>query len=333
MIVAPKSLAGDPTLSIETGPPLVVWETTRLLRIARGGRLMPWLGPALRGLVGGRLRSHVCVLPVGEQLSTRKYCQGCVHMAGCAYGETVEPDPPAGTTIPPGWESAARPLVVAPAFPLPEFAQPGLTFPVRVVFIGSVAAGHREVFWDVLRVGGADPLLGLGDDHVLYDVLSPANASDATVTTEVRLPLGPGAATREAPRVRVEFSSPLFLNTSGADGDRRRAVEAPTFSDLIRAGLRVLGPLYRCYSWSLAEDVFGRVKAAAAGVPTVSARFHPFVQDRHSKRTGDRYAARGVTGEAVYGPVPGWLVPWLEWAGRVHVGTHRVAGAGGWVVR
>ena len=41
----------------------------------------------------------------------------------------------------------------------------------------------------------------------------------------------------------------------------------------------------------------------------------------------------GVMGEGEYGPVPGALMTWLEWGGRVHVGTDRVAGAGGWRVR
>ena len=132
--------------------PLHILETVRLIRIARAGELRAWLGPALRGLAGGRLRASVCVLPVLEQITTRRYCRGCPQMAGCAYGETVEPDPPAGVHLAAGWENAARPLVVAPAFPLPELGQPGFTFPVRVVFVGTIAAGHADVFWDALRV-------------------------------------------------------------------------------------------------------------------------------------------------------------------------------------
>src|SRR4051812_28211939 len=96
--------------------PLTVRRTTRVLRLARGGRLQPWLGPALRGLAGGGPRARRCRLPVAEQLGPRRYCAGCPQMAGCAYGETFEPDPPAGLHLAAGWENAARPLVVAPAF-------------------------------------------------------------------------------------------------------------------------------------------------------------------------------------------------------------------------
>ena len=312
--------------------PLRVLETVRVIRIARPGALRAWLGPALRGLAGGRLRARACVLPVLEQMTTRRYCRGCHHMAGCAYGETVEPDPPEGVSLLAGWENAARPLVVAPAFPLPDIGQPGFTFPVRVVFVGPLATGHAVAFWDALRVGGADPMLGLGDDHILFDVLPPTDPADAARTSVVTLPTSPTDAPGEVARARVQLTGPLFLNAPTRDGERRRPVTRPTFGDLMRASLRTFGPLFRCYSQPLPEDVFGRVKDAAEKVPALSARFHPFGQDRHSGRSGDRYAAEGVIGEGTYGPVPQWLMPWLEWAGRVHVGTHRVAGAGGWVM-
>src|SRR5580704_6724988 len=78
------------------GHQLSILETYRVLRIARGGRLVPWLGPALRGLAGGRLRARVCRQPVGEQFGKWEHCRGCPLMSGCAYGETLEPDPPIG---------------------------------------------------------------------------------------------------------------------------------------------------------------------------------------------------------------------------------------------
>jgi len=38
-------------------------------------------------------------------------------------------------------------------------------------------------------------------------------------------------------------------------------------------------------------------------------------------------------GGGMYGPVPAALAEWLAWGGRVHAGTDRVAGAGGWEVQ
>ena len=309
-------------------PRLEVFETHRVLRIARGGRLLPWLGPALRGLAAGRLRARVCRQPVGEQLGRWLRCAGCPLMRGCAYGETVEPDPPVGVCLASGWESAARPLVIAPAYPAPEAAGVGDRCPLRVVFVGPTAAPHAAQFWDALRVGGADPMLGLGEDRVLFDVL-PFEEPDRIEAVE--LPLDPAAVPGALPVVRVVLTSPLMLKAS-ENGDRKRLVERPTFADLVRAGLRVLGPLHRCYGTALPDAVFGEVKRLAEGVPMLRGDFAQVGQPKSSHRTGDRWDVRGVAGCGEYGPVPLGLLPWLRWAGRLHVGTHRVAGAGGWRV-
>lgn len=311
-----------------TCPRLEVFETHRVLRMARGGRLLPWLGPALRGLAAGRLRARECRQPVAEQLDRWKQCAGCPLMTGCAYGETVEPDPPVGVRLASGWESAARPLVIAPAYPVPEIAHVGDRCPVRVTFVGATAAGHAGAFWEALRVGGADPMLGLGEDRVLFDVLPFDEPDRADI---VELPLAPTTVLEVVPVVRVVLTSPLIL-TASADGGRKRLIECPTFSDLIRAGLRVLGPLHRCYGVPLPDEVFGVVKRLAEGMRTVRAEFAVVGQPKSSHRTGDRWEVRGVVGWAEYGPVPAGLLPWLRWAGRLHVGTHRVAGAGGWHV-
>lgn len=310
---------------------LDVLETHRVLRIARGGRLQFWLGPALRGLAGGRLRAAVCRQPVADQLTRWRQCAGCPHMAGCPYGETVEPDPPAGVRLPGGWENAARPLVVAPYFPLPEAARVGDRIAVRAVFVGR-AADHAVAFWDALRVGGADPMIGLGEDRILFDVLPPEDRAAAARISHVEPPPDPQGVPGWVPWVRVVLTGPLVLKEETAPG-RKRLVTRPTFGHLVRAGLRVLGPLFRCYAGPLPDESFGRVKELAAAVPTLTAEFRPFEQVKSSHRSGDRWAVGGVTGAGVYGPVPVGLLPWLRWAGRLHVGTHRVAGAGGWEVR
>jgi hypothetical protein len=229
--------------------------------------------------------------------------------------------------LPGGWENAARPLAIAAAYPCPEIARVGDEIAATATFAGPTAAGHAASFWDALRVGGADPMLGLGEDRVLFDVL-PAIEPDHS--EQVVLPADPASVAGLTPRVRVTLTGPLVLNASDADG--RHLTELPTFADLLRAGLRVLGPLFRCYGSALPEPAFARVKALAAEVPILRAEFRTATQVKSSHRTGDRWPVRGVIGQADYGPVPNGLLPWLRWAGRVHVGTHRVAGAGGWRV-
>ena len=303
---------------------LTVRESFGTVRLARSGRLLPWLGPAMRGLIGGRLRAHVCRWPVAEVLSQWERCAGCPHMNGCQYGETFEPDPPAGLQLASGWENAARPLVIAPAFPAPELGKAKDWFDIRITAIGPTAVGHLDDVWESFRVAGADLAIGLGDDHIPFDVTRTGASGDSVVS------LPPPADNGDmVPRVRVTLTAPLFLNEATPDG-RKRAVREPTFGQLMRAGLRTLGPLHRLYGEPLAEDVFHLVKVAAEAVPTIRTEFAEFRQERFSNRSKDRYDIFGVTGWAGYGPVPAWLLPWVQWAGRLHVGTHRVAGAGGW---
>jgi len=304
---------------------LNVYESHRVLRIARPGRLQRWLGPALRGLTGGRLRAHACRLPVIDQITKQKYCKGCTQSIDCQYGETYEPDPPKGVTLQAGWDSTARPLVLSPQFPLPEYPPPGFEFGITLTLVGNMVKHAKDV-WEALRIGGADLGLGLGEDHVLFDVLP----GEFERQTTMRLP-PPQTATETVPHVEIEFTSPLFLTKS--ESDRKVPVLQPTFAELMRAGLRMFGPICRLYGEALPDHYFGAVKQAAEGVRTLSTAFEKFEQGKWSNRTKERFTLVGIAGRAVYGPVPQWMLPWLTWAGRLHVGTHRVAGAGGWRIR
>ncbi|HEX4609020.1 MAG TPA: CRISPR system precrRNA processing endoribonuclease RAMP protein Cas6 [Urbifossiella sp.] len=299
---------------------LPVLASDRVLRIARGGRLLPWLGPAVRGLVGGRLKVRSCRHPVADQVGRWRHCAGCPLRTGCAYGETVEGEPP-------GLPDGPRPLVVAPEYPCRETARPGDQILVRAVFIGPTAIGHAAAFWDAAYVAGADPGLGLGPDKVLFDIL-PAEAPDQTA--EIELPLDPAAVPGVAPAVRVALTSPLVLQTR-AGGSVRHLITRPTLAQLLAPWASLAG-LFRYTGADFPPAAVARVAALAAGVPTLRAEFEPVRQVKLSHRTGDRWEEEGVVGWAEYGPVPAGLLPWLRWAGRLHVGGHRVAGAGGWGV-
>lgn len=303
---------------------LTVLSTQRTIRLARHGRLLPWLGPAFRGLTGGRLKAQVCGHSVADQLAQWVHCRGCPIMAGCQYGETFEPDPPAAIHLAMGKEDPARPIVFAPQFPLPERGEAGQQFDMRIVFIGSTAIVHAADVWEMVRVGGADLGLGLGDDHIPFDVLGDPSTD---VRDVFHLPLEPdGDATIQ--ELTIRLTAPLMLMTR--DGTRKILNMQPTFGDLTRAALRILGPLHRLYGEPLPEHVFLRVKAAGESVPTVRTAFTGYTQPKWSHRTKEHFELRGIVGHATYGPVPSWLAPWLKLAGQLHVGTHRVAGAGGW---
>jgi hypothetical protein len=309
---------------------LAVLETHRLLRLTRSGRLLPWLGPALRGLVGMRLKAGVCRQSAADQQTTWRYCKGCPLMAGCAYGETVEPSPRPGVEVFRGQEDGVRPLVIAPDFPASERGWAGAEVLLRALFIGPAAASHAGTFWDAAADAGADARRGLGPDRVTFDLMNPPPGSPRERWFLVDLPRSAEALEGTFDRIRVELTSPLFLRTADGTG-RKRLVEVPRFADLLRASLRSLGQLAALFAHPIAAD-FAGLRAAAEAVPVLRAAFAPYCQPHESNRSGKRSMLRGIKGWGEYGGVPAALVRWLAWGGRLHVGTNRVAGAGGWRV-
>jgi CRISPR-associated endoribonuclease Cas6 len=304
---------------------LPLLKTTRVLRLTRPGSLQPWMGPALRGLVARPFKEAVCLHTIEEQQGPWRYCRGCSHMPGCAYGQTLEPDPPAGAEVFTGQEQAVRPVVLSLPFPMPPRVRPGDAFPLTVTLIGTSAIGHAQTLWAAIREAGADPRRGFDPLHTTFELIG---AEETDGPRPIELPLSVEGSQPEVPRVRVTLTAPLFLREH--EGNSRRHNDCPTFGDLLRASLRTLGQLFRTFDVSHAAD-FAGLKQAAMRVPLIEADYVSFYQPHLSNRSGRR-ALHGVMGGAVYGPVPVDLVPWLAWGGRVHVGNDRVAGAGNWTV-
>ncbi|VTS04488.1 CRISPR system precrRNA processing endoribonuclease RAMP protein Cas6 [Tuwongella immobilis] len=306
-------------------------ESTRHLRFARAGRLNAWIGPAIRGLAGGRLRAATCRQPLPLQDTLWRNCRGCPLMGGCAFGELFEPD---GEPIPDefrGSRDRARPLVIAPAFPAPDRAVIGEILPIQVRFLGMTASQHSQAFWDALQAGGRDLLLGLGDDRILFNLELPQGESPADRLFPMHLPDEIDPARPPIPWVRVHLTSPLVLR-SHANQRNRQLLTNPSCADLLRATLRTVGMLARDLGEPVPQSTFPLLKSAAMQVPTVEANWSLFRQVKSSHRTGNRWEVEGILGTATLGPIAPELVDWLEVGGRIHVGTHRVAGAGGWRV-
>lgn len=285
------------------------------LRTTRPGALLPWIGPALRGNVGDRLRE-----------SCR--CGGIPHGPECVYGHLFEPTPEGNARR--GSNDTLRPLALAPAFPLRNEPQRrGTRIAVRATVLGRPAREGR-VEQLAAALGSAGTVRGLGPDDVRYEVEPESLSLHRHGLAPSELPDHPRAFPGVAPRVGIGLTAPLFLTTRDAN-DRRRPLRQPTFQDLFRASLRVVGTAFRLHADPLDAD-FAALKAAAGSVTCRAAAWEPFDQRRWSSRTESRHTMRGVFGGAIYENVPWALVPWLQWAGRLHVGTHRVAGAGSWRV-
>lgn len=300
------------------------------VRVSRSGTLLPWIGPALRGLVAERFKDAVCQQPVADRRARWKKCAGCEFLPECSYGRTFEPDPPAGAKVFQGQGDAARPLVLAPYFPLPERVPRGLEIPLRVVLCGRHAQEDLGALLEMVDYVGRR--IGVGPEHVKFELAAGnGSVSSQSELTAGDLPVHPDAVAGTLPRVGIGLTAPLFLRSKNENG-KRRANTCPQFSDLLRASLRTVGQLFRLYGEPLDDVDFVALKAAAEQVRMVEHCYEPFKQRKWSSRSEQRFCIHGVVGGGVYENVPLALLPWLTWGGRLHVGNHRVAGAGGWRV-
>ena len=300
-----------------------------MLRTTSGGHLLPWIGPALRGLVAERFKAAVCRQPAELRTTRWTVCKGCPLLAECPYGRLFEPDPPAEAEVFRGQEEAVRPAVLAPYFPVPAETRRGLEVPLRIVLVGPHAAQDAGPLLQMIaNVGGQR---GLGPEHVTFDLIPGTGVDRQMLDLRPQdLPADPSAASGVLPRVGIGLVSPLLLRSKGPDG-RRRSNTRPELVDLLRPALRTISHLFRLYGEPLEAD-FRALKAAAEGCRLVEHCYEPFQQRKWSSRTEHRFCIHGAVGGGVYADVPLALLPWLVWGGRLHVGNHRVAGAGGWRV-
>lgn len=290
------------------------------IRFLEPGPLLPWIGPALRGLLAGGLKERVCAHPPAVRLERWEKCQGCPHQAECPYGVLLEPPAVESDT---GGEATRRPLVIAPAWsPSPE-ARAGLEIPVSVVAAGEEAGSHvlglLRAFEELGRTRG------LGADGTRFELVPLADPVFSLLDSAL-FPYGPRSVETTLPRLEVELVSPLFLREPLG----RLNLRHPGLADLVRASARLLDDLFWLHAGeSLGPDI-AALGAAAEEVSVGREDWEPFTQPHLSTRGRTRYPLRGVAGRAEYHGVPESLVPWLTWGGMLHAGSHRVAGAGGW---
>ena len=271
------------------------------LRLTRPGRLVPWLGFALRGLVALRFKRAVCRQPPHEQETRWRFCTGCPYLADCPYGATFEPALPADAARHVGQDDAPRPVVLAPYFPVPERSVVGLTVPVRLTAVGDTAIAHLTPLVAALAEAGR---AGLGPDAVAYEVVWPDGGTPRTAELRSEdLPPHPDALPGWLPRVGVGLTAPLFLRR-----DEKPLAAPPTLAELLRASLRALGRLFSLYGSPLLAD-FTALRSAAEGVRLAESCYERFAQEKQTSRGRQRFWVQGLAGGGVYEDVPLSLLP------------------------
>lgn len=294
-----------------------------VVELRNGGRLVPWLGPAFRGITALRHRAFVCRQPQDTWRTIWKYCRGCPHGAECDYGLAFEPDARDASAS----RDAPRPLVISPAFPVEPRARAGTRFPLDVTAIGSATiAALPTVLRAIVDAGRFD---GLGPDRLRFNVTLSDEPPRQTIVRPIELPkqAAPLPVVRD---VTIALTSPLFLRERGRPGERRQ-ITRPELVHLLRASMRVardfLGEAAHCPDRGHLD-----LDDLAATLRPLASALVPFMQEKASHRGRERFGMEGVTGSLHFATLPASLVPWLQLGGMLHVGGHRIAGAGGWEV-
>ena len=307
-----------------------------LLEVHSPGRLVQWIGPAIRGITALRYRASVCQQPTETWSDRWKHCRGCPHLASCGYGIAFEPESSAmaspavsGIADDPSFSGqqatidAVRRVVIAPEFPTPVQARRGQSLQVGITSIGSHASATVPGIITALAAAGQRD--GLGPDRVRFSVVDSQPTVETITVDPARLP--PIVATAPLlPALTIRLDGPLFLREREARS--RRMILEPDFPTFVRHSLRIVREFFPAASID-PDDIHEEL---ARSVATVASDLRPFHQDKASRRTFRRFALEGVVGSCSFADVPGCFLPWLALAGILHVGGHRVAGAGGWVV-
>ena len=226
-------------------------------------------------------------------------------------------------------------------YPIPESVQAGTVIPVEITLVGRLAPAIIDDLLRALADAGRAP--GIGEDRVTFRLTRGGSALAALGLRTEDLPAPPRAVPGVVPRLGVGLTAPLFLQKRSRTA-RRLPVIVPSFADLAVLSLDTIDRLFRHHDGTELRVDREALRLAAEQVPLIEHCYAPFAQHRWSTR-GPRlgpttvrvrrttagpkghFDAKGTTGGGVYGDVPWALV---LWGGLLHVGWHRVAGAGGW---
>ena len=335
MIPLPPGLEWKPADPVPQNPPRPLlgvhfWRGPRLelvqwplkIRFLNRGRLLPWLGPALRGLVAFSLKRSVCHHTPEIRDTLWRYCQGCPKQRLCPMGATFEPPDNLADR---GRHQAPRPVVLSPDMHGASESWPGMELGASLLLAGNRAMAQSRLVIETIRTAGQEN--GLGGDAATFD-LDLDGLPTLMALGPIDLPDHPDSdGAGMIPALTIELRSPLFLRRAGG----REHLEAPQFLDLFMASFRAVEHLLNSHGLGMGLNM-PAFRDAAARVPMRRSGWIPFEQPHHSSRGKSRYALPGVMGGATFGPVPAGFLPWLVWAGRLHAGDMRASGAGGWRV-
>jgi len=323
-----------------TVPIRVLWLP---LLVETPGASLPWLGPAIRGMILQPLRDHFCLLSDRERDERQTtaatpnavhYCRGCTRNATCAYGRAFEPDRlMIEGRSPKGMRDGLRGISLAPEFPTNLVAASGDGFLLRLLGIGAISSSMLDITAEAIDALGATK--GLGPDNVKIRVDRARIQEEAWHINTRALPQT--ISCENVPFVRIVLETPLFLKSGPSNSNRRftwKTNDAPTLASLLRESIRTVRRAVDEYNECGFEMTWDPrdLLTAAENITCESENWTSYEQSRTSSRQNARWIPSGWHGSVVYRDVPVMLLPWLVWGGRLGVGDSRNCGAGLWHV-
>ena len=334
------------------------------LRTLNDGLLLPWISPALRGMVLKPLRDHFCSLKGGREvalitspdlatssqrvaMSTEKsvednnYCVGCTKNSTCPFGRVFEPDL---NVIDPRLirrndSQGVRGISIAADIIGDESTQfgkqiassSGSKIGTRLFAIGRQSIELLPIVIEAIDAFGQSNGLGYQ-----VPVKFAVEYSTTTVVEQTldHASLSLNTDTGTLPSVTIQLVSPLLLKSCFQLGQ----LAPPTFQDLLSNSVRIVIRSMREYHDPkyLEMEVLTQFLAVAKDIAMSHHDLTPFTQGSISHR-GEVNAKgyrerplRGWLGNITYKDVPASYLPWLHWAGRFGIGSDRNRGAGLW---
>jgi len=289
------------------------------IRTLNEGVLVPWIAPALRGLVLRPLRDHFCGKMGGREVaaasaamefrqssaseaSASNYCEGCVKNSKCAYGRVFEPDLTVidSSIIRRGDRQGVRGISIATEILSGESeawrrnsesagrdgaestqcrALAGSEAVVRLLGIGKLSLELLPIVIEAIDA--------FGQSHGLGYQAPVKCAVDYSQITTRDWQLDPQSLSAVAcggsiPELTLEFQSPLLLKSCH---DRGRLVP-PTFGELFSNSVRIVSRSIREYhdAGFLETASFGDFLATASEVAVLEENLIPFTQASISHR-------------------------------------------------
>lgn len=313
---------------------LLLREVFLKIRTLNEGALVPWIAPALRGLVLRPLRDHFCGQMGGREVaaaiaamdfrqscaseaSASNYCEGCVKNSRCAYGRVFEPDLTVigsslirrsdkqgvrgvsiATEIVSGESEAWRRNLGSIGRGIGESEQysvlAGSEVVVRLLGIGKLSLELLPIVIEAVDAFGHSHGLGY-QAPVKYAVdYSQITTHDWHLDPESLAAATCGGA---IPELTLELQSPLLLKSCH---DRGRLVP-PSFGDLFSNSVRIVSRSIREYHDAafLETASFTDFLASANGVASSHVDLIPFTQSSISHRgdvTSKGYRERQLRG-------------------------------------